>query len=70
LVAAELSGRRTMEHGIAVHAILPVAITEPADRAKNIVGKFQEFENALKKQKNHKSFHLNYPNFLYKSNRI
>lgn len=34
-----MSGKVTMERGIGVHAVLPVIISEPADRAKNIVGK-------------------------------
>jgi hypothetical protein len=41
LVAGEVSGRITMENGIAVHAVMPVTITEPSDRAKNIVGKLK-----------------------------
>lgn len=40
LVAGEVSGRLAHERGVGVHAVLPVAVTEPADRAKNIVGKF------------------------------
>jgi hypothetical protein len=29
----------TTKAGVAVHAVMPVKITEPADKAKNIVGK-------------------------------
>jgi hypothetical protein len=43
LLAAELSSRMTSANGIAVHAVMPVTITEPSDRAKNIVGKLVEF---------------------------
>ena len=44
LAAAELSGKQTLDAGIAVHAVLPVSIVEPADRAKNIVGEFKIVE--------------------------
>lgn len=38
LVAGELIGETTHGWGIGVFAVMPVTITEPADRAKNIVG--------------------------------
>lgn len=38
LITAELSGRFTLDRGIGVHAVMPVAITEPAEKAKHIVG--------------------------------
>ena len=39
MTTGQLSIELTSKAGIAVHAIMPVKITEPADKAKNIVGK-------------------------------
>lgn len=38
LLNAELSGKITQKHGVGVHTIMPVSITSPAEKAKNIVG--------------------------------
>jgi len=39
LTTGQLGIELTTKAGIAVHAIMPVKITEPSDKIKNIVGK-------------------------------
>lgn len=42
LLAAEVSGKLALDRGIAIHAIMPIDIKEPADRVKNVVGELTE----------------------------
>ena len=53
MASAKLSVEITAKRGITVHALMPVDIKEPADKAKNIVGKFEKkfqiAENSPKK---------------------
>lgn len=41
MTSGQISIELTTKAGIAVHALMPVKISEPADKAKNIVGKLE-----------------------------